>query len=59
MMSEARDHTPEDYVFLSGTKVRELLGSGIAPPPEFSRPELAQILMEHYQLEDRQAAVGE
>lgn len=59
MMSEARDHTPEDYVFLSGTKVRELLGSGIAPPPEFSRPEVARILMEHYQLEDRQAAVGE
>jgi len=59
MMSEAQDHTPEDYVFLSGTKVRELLANGIAPPPEFSRPEVAQILMEHYQLEDRQAAVGE
>jgi len=59
MMSEAENHTPEDYVFLSGTKVRELLGAGIAPPPEFSRPEVAQILMDHYQLEDRQAAVGE
>jgi sulfate adenylyltransferase len=59
MMSEAEDHTPEDYVFLSGTKVRELLGNGIAPPPEFSRPEVAQILMEHYQLEDRLTAVGE
>lgn len=59
MMSEAENHMPEDYVFLSGTKVRELLGQGIAPPPEFSRPEVAQILMDHYQLEERQAAVGE
>jgi sulfate adenylyltransferase len=51
MMREAPDHQPEDYVFLSGTKVREMLGAGVAPPPEFSRPEVAQILMEHYQAE--------
>jgi sulfate adenylyltransferase len=51
MMSEAENHTPEDFVFLSGTKVRELLSNGIAPPPEFSRPEVAQILMAHYQSE--------
>jgi sulfate adenylyltransferase len=48
MMRETADHTPEDYVFLSGTKVREMLGNGIAPPPEFSRPEVAEILMNHY-----------
>ena len=59
MMREAEDHQPEDYVFLSGTKVREMLSEGIAPPPEFSRPEVAEILMAHYQLEARQVAVGE
>ncbi len=49
MMREAPDHTPEDFINLSGTKVREMLGQGIAPPPEFSRPEVAKILMQYYQ----------
>ncbi|MBK5964951.1 sulfate adenylyltransferase [Thiocystis minor] len=49
MMCEAPDHTKDDFVLLSGTRVRELLGSGVAPPPEFSRPEVAQILMDYYQ----------
>ena len=49
MMRDAPNHTQEDFVLLSGTKVREMLGQGIAPPVEFSRPEVAQILMEYYQ----------
>jgi sulfate adenylyltransferase len=49
MMREAPDHVPDDFINLSGTKVREMLGQGIAPPPEFSRPEVAKILMDYYQ----------
>jgi len=49
MMRDVPDHTTEDFILLSGTKVREMLGNGIAPPPEFSRPEVAQILMDYYQ----------
>jgi len=49
MMRDVPDHNFEDFVILSGTKVRELLGKGQALPPEFSRPEVAKILMDYYQ----------
>jgi len=56
MMKDAPDHAMEDFILLSGTKVREMLGQGIAPPPEFARPECAKILMDYYQALD--AEVG-
>ena len=50
MMREAPEgHKKEDFVFLSGTKVREMLSKGQDLPPEFARPEVAHILMDYYQ----------
>lgn len=53
MMRDAPDHTPEDFINLSGTKVRQMLSEGKELPPEFSRPEVAHILMKYYQSVDK------
>ncbi len=49
MMRDAPDHSKDDFVLLSGTKVREMLAAGQDLPGEFARPEVAKILMEYYQ----------
>jgi sulfate adenylyltransferase len=38
-------HSDSDRLLLSGTKVREMLRAGQAPPPEYTRPEIAAILV--------------
>ena len=42
-------HDGDDRVTLSGTQVREMLKGGLAPPPEFSRPEVAEVLIKAMQ----------
>lgn len=50
-------HGPEARVALSGTRVREMLYRGEAPPPEFTRPEVARVLMEGLQAAARPQSV--
>jgi sulfate adenylyltransferase len=41
-------HDESARIIFSGTEVREMLKRGEAPPPEFTRPEIAQILINGY-----------
>ncbi|HQR34160.1 MAG TPA: sulfate adenylyltransferase [Blastocatellia bacterium] len=47
-------HDASHHVSLSGTKVREMLTNGEIPPIEFTRPEVAQVLIEGF----RQSALN-
>lgn len=52
MMRDAPDHTIDDYVLVSGTKMREILSNGEALPLEIARPEVAAIIAQYYQQEN-------
>jgi len=50
MMATARTcpHGPEFQIAISGTRLRQMLSTGVEIPPEFSRPEVVAILREYY-----------
>ena len=39
-------HGPDDRVIFSGTQVREMIAAGQAPPKQFTRPEVARVLLD-------------
>jgi sulfate adenylyltransferase len=46
-------HAPEDRCLISGTQLRKMLSEGSKPPAEFSRPEVLDILIDHYRTANR------
>jgi sulfate adenylyltransferase len=51
-------HGDADRLQVSGTQLRQWLSEGHPVPPEFSRPEVLEVLREHYAQVDRASAVG-
>ncbi len=45
-------HPADQRIALSGTKVRQMLTDGEMPPIEFSRPEVARVLIDAYRSQD-------
>jgi sulfate adenylyltransferase len=54
--SKTCPHPATNHVTLSGTKVREMLAAGEIPPAEFTRPEVARVLIEALRAEVERAA---
>ncbi len=50
--SKTCPHSSEDWIHLSGTRVRMMLSNGEMPPGEFTRPEVAKILIDAYSAEN-------
>jgi sulfate adenylyltransferase len=40
-------HEPEGYLKISGTKMREMIKKGEKPPKQFTRPDIAELIIEH------------